>query len=147
MIKPCVSLTIPAKAEFIDIVRLALYGLANKTGFSYEEIEDMKVAVSEACNNAVLHAYESNQNGLIEVAFEIEQDSLSIRVRDSGCSFQYEKSDNKPFALHNKPLSEAVAGGLGIYVMKALMDSVEIRTDWGTEVILTKRMGRKEGMA
>jgi len=142
----CVSLTIPAKAEYIDIVRLALYGVANKAGFSYEEIEDMKVAVSEACNNAVLHAYGSNPGGLIDVHFAIEQDAISITVKDSGSSFQYEQTAGKTASLHKKPLNEAVSGGLGIFMMNALMDRVEFRTDLGTEVILTKRMGKKEGM-
>ena len=53
----CVSLTIPAKAEYLQIVRLALFGVASGSGFSFEEIEDMKVAVAEACNNAIIHAY------------------------------------------------------------------------------------------
>ena len=143
----CVSLTIPAKADYIDVVRLALYGVANKAGFSYEEIEDMKVAVSEACNNAVLHAYGSDQSGLVDVLFEIGQDTISITVKDSGSSFQYEHTAGKTASLHDKPLSEAVSGGLGIFMMNALMDRVEIRTNLGTEVILTKRVGRKEGMA
>lgn len=52
-----VVLNLPATADFVDIVRLNLYGIAAKMGFSYEDIEDMKVAVSEACNNSVLYAY------------------------------------------------------------------------------------------
>lgn len=146
MRKPWISVTIPAKAEYVDIVRLTLYGVANKAGFSYEEIEDMKVAVSEACNNVVLHAYD-NKFGMIEIVFEIHRDSLCIRVKDSGNSFQYEQTINKVVPLHNKTLSEAHAGGLGLFMMHALMDNVEVRTELGTEVILTKRIGRKEEMA
>lgn len=53
-----VILQLPASAEYVDIVRLNLYGIAcSKMGFTYEDIEDMKVAVSEACNNSVLYAY------------------------------------------------------------------------------------------
>jgi len=144
--KQYVSLTIPAQAAFIDIVRLTLYGVASKAGFSYEEIEDMKVAVSEACNNAVLHAYDEHLQGMIEIAFEVELDTICIAVKDSGKSFQYEQVVSKSAALHNISLSEAVTGGLGIFMMNALMDNVEIRTELGTEVILTKRIGRKEGM-
>lgn len=58
-----VTLTLPAEAEYIDLVRLTLYGISSRMGFSYEEIEDMKVAVSEACNNVVVHAYEPGQGG------------------------------------------------------------------------------------
>ncbi|GLX66493.1 anti-sigma B factor RsbW [Paenibacillus glycanilyticus] len=145
--KPWISLTIPAQADYIDIVRLTLSGLAAKEGFSYEEIEDMKVAVTEACSNVVLHAYDGGTYGLIEVVFEIQQDSLHIRVKDSGNSFQFEPTAIAGAALHNKPLNEASIGGLGLFLMQALMDQVEVRSEMGTEVILTKRLGRKEEMA
>ncbi|WP_042162662.1 anti-sigma B factor RsbW [Paenibacillus gorillae] len=147
MIKPWISLTIPAQAEYIDMVRLALFGFANKAGFSYEDIEDMKVAVTEACNNAVLHAYEDGQTGVIEIVFEYIEDRIHIRIKDAGESFSYNPAVNKAASLHNRPLSEASAGGLGIYLMHALMDQVEVRTELGTEVILTKRLARKEEMA
>lgn len=146
MRKPWISVTIPAKAEYVDIVRLTLYGVANKAGFSYEDIEDMKVAVTEACNNVVLHAYD-NKSGMIEIVFEIHRDNLCIRIKDSGNSFMYEQTINKIVPLHNKRLSEVNAGGLGLFMMHALMDNVEVRTELGTEVILTKRIGRKEEMA
>ena len=78
-----VTLNLPASAEYVDIVRLNLYGIASKMGFSYEEIEDMKVAVSEACNNSVLYAY-SQEGGMVEVLFQVTGESLSITVRDEG---------------------------------------------------------------
>ena len=61
----CIGLTIPAKAEYLHIVRLTLFGIASNVGFSFEQIEDMKVAVAEACNNVVLHAYERSRARLI----------------------------------------------------------------------------------
>ncbi|SFE55996.1 serine/threonine-protein kinase RsbW [Paenibacillus catalpae] len=147
MMKPWISLTIPAQADYIDIVRLTLSGLAAKEGFSYEEIEDMKVAVTEACTNVVLHAYDGGVHGIMEIVFEVQQDSLHIRVKDSGSSFFYEPSVIADASLHHKPLSDANVGGLGLFLMQALMDQVEVRTEMGTEVILTKRLGRKEEMA
>jgi len=147
MTNPRIHLTIPAQAEYIDIVRLTLYGVTNKAGFSYEEIEDMKVAVSEACTNVVLHAYDFQHSGQIHVTFQIDNDYICISVRDSGSSFHYEQTVSKSAALHNQSLDNITPGGLGIYMMHALMDSVEFRTDLGTEVILTKRISRKEELA
>lgn len=147
MKKPRINLTIPAQAEYIDIVRFTLYGIASKAGFSYEDIEDMKVAVSEACNNAVIHAYDHHYTGLVDVTFELENDSIYISIKDYGSSFKHEQHLIPPVALNNKSLDEIVPGGLGIFMMQALMDSVEIRSDLGTEIILTKRMGRKEELA
>lgn len=139
MKKPLISLTIPAQAEYIDIVRLALYGVANQAGFSFEEIEDMKVAVSEACNNAVLHAYDNHQIGTIDITFKYERDFLCIHIKDSGDNFQIDQYKPKLESLHNKLLDDIVPGGLGMLMMHALMDSVELNTESGTEVILTKR--------
>ncbi|WP_424767405.1 anti-sigma B factor RsbW [Paenibacillus sp. sgz302251] len=142
-----ISLTVPARPEYVDIVRLTLFGIANKAGFTYEEIEDMKVAVTEACTNVILHAYSNQHNGMIELRFELESEGITIRIKDEGSSFKYEYAEHKAAALHDKELSEVTAGGLGIFMMHALMDRVEVFSERGTEVILTKLFGRKEEMA
>ncbi|MBE9915213.1 anti-sigma B factor RsbW [Paenibacillus donghaensis] len=139
-----VVITLPAQAEYVDIVRLNLYGIASKMGFSYEDIEDMKVAVSEACNNSVLYAY-GQQDGVVEVMFEVNRDVLSITVRDEGESFERIAS-NRSATLHDKELLDVEIGGLGFYLMEALMDdvSIENETGRGTRVIMTKRLMRSE---
>ncbi|GAA0847771.1 anti-sigma B factor RsbW [Paenibacillus glucanolyticus] len=139
-----VTLNLPASAEYVDIVRLNLYGIASKMGFSYEEIEDMKVAVSEACNNSVLYAY-SQEGGMVEVLFQVTSESLSITVRDEGESFDSVGAVGNR-SLHDKDLSEVQIGGLGFYLMEALMDEVSVtnQAGKGTEVTLTKRLARSE---
>lgn len=150
-----VTLRVPASAEYVDLVRVTLYGIAAKMGFSYEEIEDMKVAVSEACNNAVLHAYGSLQAGqaaqaldhplIVEVRFIKRQDALSIIVKDNGQSFDARSQAKQPSPLERgQSIDELHVGGLGLYLMQALMDHVEVHSGFGTEVILTKRLGRGE---
>ncbi|MBB6672549.1 anti-sigma B factor RsbW [Cohnella nanjingensis] len=139
-----VTLSVPAKAEYVDIVRLTLYGIAARMKFSFEEIEDMKVAVSEACNNAVLHAYDQSEPGHVEVVFTvIGDDALQISVSDSGVSFE-QATDRTSSNLHGKSIEEIQSGGLGLYLMQALMDQVEIRSNQGTSVILTKRRMAQE---
>jgi len=152
-----VLLQVPASAEYIDLVRLTLYGLAVKIGFSYEEIEDMKVAVSEACNNAVLYAYGDLPHGSttsaldveprIEVRFVKQADALSIIVKDDGRSFDAAAAARRAEPLHGKSVDELQAGGLGLYLMQALMDQVQVNSDMGTEVVLTKRLVRSGEMA
>ncbi|WP_068783526.1 anti-sigma B factor RsbW [Paenibacillus phocaensis] len=139
-----IVISLPATAEYVDIVRLNLYGVASKMGFSYEEIEDMKVAVSEACNNSVLYAYRQDV-GQMEITFEVLDDALSITVRDEGESF-----DSYGLAggvtLHEKELSEAPIGGLGFYLMQALMDDVSVETQAGkgTKVMMVRRLQKSE---
>jgi serine/threonine-protein kinase RsbW len=153
-----ITLQVPASAEYIDLVRLTLYGLAVKIGFSYEEIEDMKVAVSEACNNAVLYAYgdlphgstsqmPSNGGPHIEVRFIKTSDSLSIIVKDDGRSFDAAAAARKAEPMHGKSVDDLQAGGLGLYLMQALMDQVEVNSEAGTEVVLTKRLVKSGELA
>ncbi|MGM1047455.1 serine/threonine-protein kinase RsbW [Paenibacillus uliginis N3/975] len=140
-----ITLNLPANAEYVDIVRLNLYGIASKMGFTYEEIEDMKVAVSEACNNTVLYAY-GQEGGMVEVVYEVTSESLSITVRDEGESFESDDNADGRGTLHDKELSEVQIGGLGFYLMEALMDEVSVTNQRGkgTQVILTKRLAKSE---
>ncbi|WP_127588571.1 anti-sigma B factor RsbW [Paenibacillus koleovorans] len=136
-----VRLVIPAAAEYMDLVRLCLYGMASKAGFSYEDIEDMKVAVGEACNNAVLHAYPhdgDSEPATIELSFEQEVSRFIVKVKDRGMSFNHARALEEATPIQAEEPSELQAGGLGLYLMQALMDEVHIRTDDGTEVTLTK---------
>ncbi|ANF98255.1 MULTISPECIES: anti-sigma B factor RsbW [Paenibacillus] len=140
-----VILNLPATAEFVDVVRLNLYGIASKMGFSYEDIEDMKVAVSEACNNSVLYAYGQN-DGHIDVTFEIGEETLSITVEDEGESFETVKGGGEESTLHDKDLNDVQIGGLGFYLMQALMDDVSIENvaGQGTRVVMSKSLALSE---
>jgi serine/threonine-protein kinase RsbW len=140
-----VTLSVPAQAEYVDLIRLTLYGIASKMKYSFEEIEDMKVAVSEAVNNAVLHAY-AGEDGIIEVTFAVSEEELTITVRDHGVSFT-PAGNPAAASLHGKSIDEIQSGGLGLYLMQALMDTVEVKHDIGTAVILTKKRDRTQETA
>jgi len=140
-----VKTTIPARAEYVDLIRLMLYGIASKMKFSFEEIEDMKVAVSEAVNNAVVHAY-GGGDGEIDVAFGISEEELSIHVQDHGVSYE-PGVIGKPASLHGKTIDEIQSGGLGLFLMQALMDRVEWKQEGGTSVTLAKKRAQSEETA
>lgn len=133
-----IHLKIPAHADHIDIVRLCLSGISSNSGFSYEDIEDMKIAVAEACNNAVLYGYLDGSEGFIDIWFDIDETSITIKVKDSGLSFDYTVAADKASPYMNERVSNLRVGGLGIYLMQALMDEVTISTEMGTEVVMTK---------
>ncbi|GMK44070.1 serine-protein kinase RsbW [Paenibacillus glycanilyticus] len=139
-----IRLQIPSHADYIDIVRVCLYGIASKLNFSYEDIEDMKVAVSEACTNAVLHGGSEKEGGsLIDVTFQPSEAGITITVKNEGPPFEHSETEigtgtGSP-PLQGIEISELPVGGLGIYLMEALMDEVSVQsTESSTEVILTK---------
>jgi serine/threonine-protein kinase RsbW len=124
-----VNLVIPAKNDFVSVARLAISGIANRMGFSYDEIEDLKLAVSEACTNAV-DAKCTDGESDIKVSCNIFSNRLEIEVMDEGNSG--ELFENNPSA---QTLREQ---DLGIYLIESLMDQVDIQEEGGIVVKLTK---------
>src|SRR5699024_1245096 len=82
-----IEMRFPAKAEYVGVIRLSVSGIANRMGFSYEDIEDLKVAISEATSNAVTHAYTAEDEGEITIGFGDFSDRIEIMVADNGRSF------------------------------------------------------------
>jgi serine/threonine-protein kinase RsbW len=113
---PTVRLTIPAKAEYITLVRLALSGLSGLRPLSDETLGDMKLAVTEACTNSVRHGY-NNGEGTVEVVYELLPDRLVVEVADDGPGFD---------AAGDRPVGAGLAeGGLGIAIIQAVSDEFE----------------------
>jgi serine/threonine-protein kinase RsbW len=132
-----VRLTIPAKAEFIGLGRLALSGLArlHPDPLSDELVADLKLALTEACTNAVRHAYDGG-DGIVEIRYELHPDRLVVEVADDGEGF-----DLEPTATTAGD-DELVEGGLGIAIIRALADELEIsgREQGGSTLRFVKRL-------
>jgi serine/threonine-protein kinase RsbW len=113
-----VRLTIPAKAEYITLVRLALSGLSNFRPLDDETLGDLKLAVTEACSNSVRHAYRDGRAGSVEVVYELHADRLVVEVSDDGEGFSVEQG---------LPMEGALTeGGLGIAIIRELADELEL---------------------
>jgi serine/threonine-protein kinase RsbW len=113
-----VRLTIPAKAEYIALGRLALSGLSRLRPLSDEVLGDLKLALTEACTNSVQHAYRGG-DGSVEILYELHADRLVIEVSDSGEGFEGQGADSLD-------LSELTEGGLGIAIIRSLADDLQI---------------------
>jgi anti-sigma regulatory factor (Ser/Thr protein kinase) len=86
--EPRVEFSLPALAENVSLVRHALAGLAEALEMQPAEIADLKTVVTEACMNAVVHAYGADERGLLEVDAWPEGESLVITVRDYGAGIR-----------------------------------------------------------
>jgi serine/threonine-protein kinase RsbW len=130
---PDVRLTMPARPEGVAVVRQALAGMADALDFDATVLADMKMAVSEACTNVVVHAYDDS-DGVLEVDMMADESGLTIRVRDYGSGIQ-------PHAHRSR---DVPALGLGLPLIAALSDAFELRgsSGQGTEVRMTFRYGR-----
>jgi serine/threonine-protein kinase RsbW len=113
-----VRLTIPAKAEYISLSRLALAGLSRVRAFPDEALADLKFALTEACSNSVRHAYGDGE-GHVEISFELCDDRLIVEVADNGSGFEHDPNSSNG----DEELTE---GGLGIAIIRSIADEVEI---------------------
>ncbi|MBD1382141.1 anti-sigma B factor RsbW [Metabacillus arenae] len=135
-----IEMKIPAKPEYVGIVRLTLSGIASRMGYSYDEIEDLKIATSEACTNAVQHAYNSKEGtGEVVIGYGLYGDRLEVMISDNGQSFNFEqkKEELGPYTAASS-VDQLQEGGLGLYLMETLMDEVRVHVNFGVTVFMTK---------
>jgi serine/threonine-protein kinase RsbW len=114
-----VRLTIPARPEYITLGRLALTAIAGVRPLSDETLHDLKLALTEACTNSVKHAYGEDGGGSVDIVYELQADRLAVEVGDAGSGFAPGNGDTEAS-------DELEEGGLGIEIIRALTDEVEI---------------------
>jgi serine/threonine-protein kinase RsbW len=128
-----VELRISARPENVALARLALAGVASVAGASHEETADLKLAVSEICTNAVLHAYGDATDGGVVLRYSVAGDVLTVEVSDFGAGF-----DPKNGA---EPVSTPRDGTLGLSIARAVTDEFAIESNSeGTRVVFSKRL-------
>ena len=112
-----ISMNMSVNPDFVSVIRLTLSGVASRIGFSLDDIEDMKVCVSEACTNAIKHSKKDE----FQVKFYVYPDRLTIEVLDDGIGYDVD-------SLASPDLKNPKTSGLGIFIIKTLMDEVEIKS-------------------
>jgi serine/threonine-protein kinase RsbW len=121
---PNVCLTLSNQPENVLLVREALSGMAETVGVDGVELNDIRTAVTEACNNVVLHAYEGGE-GLLQVELYLAPATVEVVVRDHGTGIRPHIRGEEEDAL-----------GIGLSIIQALAPRVEFKDveGGGTEV-------------
>jgi serine/threonine-protein kinase RsbW len=128
-----VRLTFPAKSDYLLLARLALAGIARSHPVDPEVLADLKLAVTEACGNAVRHAY-AGAEGPVTVRFVTSGDRLEMIVEDEGTGL--DEASIRAWNAEGRP-----EGGMGMAIIRAIVDELDVRdgTDGrGTVVRMTK---------
>ena len=127
---PSMRLVLPARAENVAVVRQALNGVAEGLALEAFTLTDIKIAVSEACTNVVLHAYPDGEGPLLVDAWAGDGEELVVVVRDQGSGFT-------PAAR-----TESAGLGLGLALIASLSKEVQIGSEpgGGTEVRMRFRL-------
>ncbi len=122
------TLTIPSSTSFLEEVREFVTSHATQAKFAEGVVEQMKMAVDEACTNVIEHSYEGNADQVIDITITTMPDKLVVVIRDKGLKFDraaYQEPDLLQYAKSKK------TGGFGVHIMRKLMDSVEYRNTGG----------------
>lgn len=127
-----IKMEVTSNPDYVSIIRLTVSGIANKIGFSLDDIEDIKVAVSEACTNAIKHSLDEK----FYVIFSLLENGLTVEIEDKGTGYDIN-------AVTEPDLSNPKENGLGLFIIKTLMDEVSTmsKNNQGTVVKMTKYLG------
>ncbi|MGZ4182370.1 MAG: ATP-binding protein [Solirubrobacteraceae bacterium] len=130
---PTVRLDLDSRPETLTLVRGALGGVADQLALDPELLDDLKTAVSEACNNVVMHAYD-DEPGPLDVLLYARQDAIEVVIRDEGSG------------IDAVPAADDRLQGVGLPVIRALTQHSEFRSrpEGGTEVRMVFA-GEREG--
>jgi serine/threonine-protein kinase RsbW len=132
-----VRLTLPAKAEYLILVRLTLAGIAREVPMSESALADLKLAVTEVCANAVRHAYRGGP-GVVRLVFEVGNEAIEVTVEDDGPGFA--SAELPDDGLLGEELLE---DGMGLSISRAIVDELVVdggSSGRGTVVRLTKTL-------
>lgn len=132
------SVQFTAKFEYLDEIREFVGDIARAGGFSDKDIYNIQLAADEAASNVIEHAYEGVSNGLLELSCGVNGNTITIILVDHGESFD---PSEIPMPDLKADLSERKIGGLGIFLMRKLMDEVyyETRPNNSNVLTMTKR--------
>ena len=130
-----VELRMDARPENLVLARLALGGVAARTPLGDDVVADLKLAVTEACTNAIEHAYAGNPGANeIVVRFALDDDALSVEVQDWGVGFDTEVEPPRDDELRDR-------AGVGLMLIRSLTDELAIESGGaGTTISFGKRL-------
>jgi serine/threonine-protein kinase RsbW len=139
-----VTLTVPCLAAYVGVARLATLGVANRISFTYDEVEDVRLAVGEACTHSVERASEYFGRSLQDGETQPAPTALTITCIVDGSTLTIEVADQIPASEHDNSDNATGLDGidyqkLGTVLMEILVDEVTIdATSSGTTVKLIK---------
>jgi serine/threonine-protein kinase RsbW len=131
------KLKIPSITENLQMIREFVLKIAAKTGFNEETQEQIALAVDEACTNVIKHAHNHDARRLMDIQIQTDAQKMKITITDKGRGFDITKLKDPDV---EKFIRESRHGGLGIYLIKTLMDEVDYEFNPGVknQVQLTK---------
>jgi serine/threonine-protein kinase RsbW len=118
------DLTVPSQTAKLKRVRRFVAAAAKRFGFSIDDASKIALAVDEACTNIIKHAYNFAEDKIIHLSILMRDGKFEVLITDHGKPFD---PNSVRLPVMKEYLSHYRHGGLGMYLMKSLMDRVEYR--------------------
>ena len=133
--KDYVTITIPSNPKYLSVVRSMTVKVGQINGMKEEVLEDIKLAVDEACANVIKHAYKGNTSGKIVIKYKTTPENYQVVITDNGI-----KAQNA--LLKGRDLDDVRPGGLGIHFIKRVFDVFELdeKKKKGNRLVLMKHI-------
>ncbi len=130
----------PAKFELLDEIREFVGQIARENGFGDKDVYNIQLATDEAASNIIEHAYDGVIDGVLDLSCGMQEKALVIILVDHGLPFD---PSEVPMPDLQADLADRKIGGLGIFLMRKLMDEVHYHSNADKSNVLTmiKRKG------
>jgi serine/threonine-protein kinase RsbW len=124
----------PGRFESLAEIGEFIARVAEAAGFDERGVYAIQLAVDEACSNIIEHAYGGEDRGVIECTCRVDEEDLTVVLRDHGRPFD---PSTAPEPVLNACLEEREGGNLGLFFMRRLMDEVRFECVPGSVNVLT----------
>lgn len=137
--KDSIIIAIPSHPKYLSVVRAVTGKMGELCDIDESGIEDMKLAVDEACTNVIKHAYKGDVSRKIVLKYKITKKSFKVSIEDSGIKARID-------LLKGRNLNEIRPGGLGIHLIKRVFDvlAFDERKKNGNRLLLIKYLKGKK---
>lgn len=133
-----IHLSIASRLELVRLLGLAVRGICQGLPFSGEDVDALELAVCEAANNAIKHAYKGKPDGTVRVSVVVDDTGLVICVQDRGAPLE----DTGKLAndlVAPRSINELPEGGMGLYLIRKAADSVGYKAGDQDNVLVLRK--------
>ncbi len=136
--KDSVIITVPSHPKYLSVVRAVTARMGQLHEMTETAIDDIKLAVDEACSNVIKHAYRGETSRKITLRYTIKRGVFTVNIDDNGIKSAIEQ-------MRGRSLDDVKPGGLGVHFIRKVFDVVELddRKQRGNRLILIKYTGNK----
>lgn len=139
-VKDVIKLKIPARGEYLSLIRLTASSVAAKMGFNIDDIDDVKVSVGEACTS-IIESLNPKEESEFKIEYIVSEDSLDIEIKSKVRS---ERKDTEEIDEDAMELASLLEEGLGIMIIQSLMDDVDISKSEEGEMEIKMTKSKKD---